>query len=452
MKSYLTEFIQIMEHESLEDLVIQSFSNSYYKILEGATGILSESEIEPPAEENLIDYNNLESAISSPLEKLAVIKLNGGLGTSMGLKKAKTLLKIKGEYNFLDVIAQQILYLRKKSDKDIPLILMHSFNTQKDSLSYLKKYSNLPLPHIPLDFLQNKFPKIKSSNLSPLKNKKNNLNWNPSGHGEIYTALAISGVLEKLITQGFEYAFISNSDNLGAVIDEKILAHFAEKKLPFMMEICKRTEMDKKGGHLAQTKKGQLMLRETAQCPDDEVSLFQDINRYSYFNTNNLWVNLKALKQRLYETRYLLPLTMILNKKEVDGEKVYQLESAMGAAISVFKNSRAIIVNRDRFAPVKTTNDMLAILSDAYELTPDYKLKLVNEYSKAPHIELHKVFYKDINEFDKRFATGIPSLKKCNTLKVTGDIYFGRNVEIIGDVKIAKDRHLENIVLENEEI
>ena len=143
---------------------------------------------------------------------------------------------------------------------------------------------------------------------------------------------------------------------------------------------------------------------------------------------------------------------MILNKKEVDGEKVYQLESAMGAAISVFKNSRAIIVNRDRFAPVKTTNDMLAILSDAYELTPDYKLKLVNEYGKVPHIELHKVFYKDINEFDKRFATGIPSLKKCNTLKVTGDVYFGRNVEIIGDVKITKDKRLENIVLENEEI
>jgi len=452
MKSYLTEFVQIMESEGLEDLVIQSFSNSYYKILEGATGTLSESEIEPPAEENLIDYNNLGSAISSPLEKLAVIKLNGGLGTSMGLEKAKTLLKIKGENNFLDVMAQQILRLRKKTGKDIPLILMHSFNTQKDSLSYLEKYSNLSLPHIPLDFLQNKFPKIKLSDLSPLRNENNDLNWNPSGHGEIYTALAISGVLEKLITHGFEYAFISNSDNLGAVIDEKILTHFAEKKLPFMMEICKRTEMDKKGGHLAQTKKGQLMLRETAQCPDDEIELFQDINRYSYFNTNNLWINLKALKQRLYETRYLLPLTMILNKKEVDGEKVFQVESAMGAAISVFKNSRAIIVHRDRFAPVKTTNDMLAILSDAYELTSDYKLKLVNEYDKVPHIELKEVFYKDINEFKKRFADGIPSLKKCRTLKVTGDVYFGRNVGIIGDVKIIKNRHLENIILENEEI
>jgi UTP--glucose-1-phosphate uridylyltransferase len=452
MKSYLSEFVEIMKNEGLEDLVIQSFSNSYYKILEGATGTLSEAEIEPPAKEYLIDYNELKSATSSPLGKLAVIKLNGGLGTSMGLKKAKTLLKIKGENNFLDVIARQILHLRKESNKDIPLILMHSFNTQKDSLSYLEKYSNLALPHIPLDFVQNKFPKIKLSDLSPLKNENDNLNWNPPGHGEIYSALAISGVLDKLITQGFEFAFISNSDNLGAVIDEKILAHFAEEKLPFMMEVCKRTEMDKKGGHLAQTKKGQLMLRETAQCPDDEFELFQDINRYSYFNTNNLWVNLKALKQRLYETRYLLPLTMILNKKEVDGEKVYQVESAMGAAISVFKNSRAIIVNRDRFAPVKTTNDMLAILSDAYELTSDYKLELANEYSKAPHIELNEEFYKDINDFEKRFAGGIPSLKKCKSLEITSDVYFGRNVEITGDVKITKDGKLENCTLHDEKM
>ena len=452
MKSYLNEFVEIMKEEGLEDLVIQSFSNSYYKILEGATGTLSESEIEPPAKENLIDYNDLESTTSSLLEKLAVIKLNGGLGTSMGLKKAKTLLKIKGKYNFLDVIAQQILHLRKESDKDIPLILMHSFNTQKDSLSYLEKYSSLALPHIPLDFVQNKFPKIKLSDLSPLNNKIDTLNWNPPGHGEIYTALAISGILDNLIVEGFEYAFISNSDNLGAVIDEKILSHFAEENIPFMMEVCERTKMDKKGGHLAQTKKGQLMLRETAQCPDDEVALFQDINRFSYFNTNNLWVNLKALKQRLYETRYLLPLTMILNKKDVDGEKVYQVESAMGAAISVFKNSKAIIVNRDRFAPVKTTNDMLAILSDTYELTSDYKLELDNEYGKAPNIKLNEEFYKDINDFEKRFAGGIPSLKKCKSLEISCDVYFGKNVEIIGDVKINNKGNLENIILKDEDI
>jgi len=452
MKSHLNEFIEIMNNAGLDDLVIQSFSNSYYKLLEGTTATLSEAEIEPPQKENLIDYNELNPVYVSPLEKLAVIKLNGGLGTSMGLKKAKTLLKIKGDYNFLDIITRQILSLREETGKDIPLILMHSFNTQSDSLSYLEKYKNLALPHIPLDFVQNKFPKIKLSDLSPLKNANDNLNWNPPGHGEIYIALAISGVLDELINQGFEYTFISNSDNLGAVIDEKILAHFARENIPFMMEVCKRTEMDKKGGHLSQTKKGQLMLRETAQCPDDEIELFQDIDRYSYFNTNNLWVNLKALKQRLYETRYLLPLTMILNKKEVEGEKVYQVESAMGAAISVFNNSQAIIVNRDRFTPVKTTNEMLVILSDAFEITPENKLKLVNEFGKVPNIELNDEFYKDISDFEERFKDGIPSLKRCRSLLITSDVYFGKNVEIRGNVKITKNINLENIILEDEEI
>ena len=452
MKSHLNDFIEIMNNAGLDDLVIQSFSNSYYKILEGTSGTLSEAEIEPPRKENLINYDDLNPVSTSPLEKLTVIKLNGGLGTSMGLKMAKTLLKIKGEYNFLDIIARQILSLREETAKDIPLILMHSFNTQSDSLSYLTKYTDLALPSIPLDFVQNKFPKIKQCDLSPLKNVNDNLNWNPPGHGEIYTALAISGVLDELINQGFEYTFISNSDNLGAVIDEKILAHFSKENIPFMMEVCKRTEMDKKGGHLAQTKKGQLMLRETAQCPEDEIELFQDIERYSYFNTNNLWVNLKALKQRLYETRYLLPLTMILNKKEVEGEKVFQVESAMGAAISVFNNSQAIIVHRDRFVPVKKTNDMLAILSDAFELTPENKLKLVNEYGKVPTVELNDEFYKDINDFEERFKDGIPSLKKSKSLIVTGDVNFGRNVEIRGNVKITKKINLENIILEDEEI
>jgi len=452
MKSSLAQFVEIMQNAGLNDLVIQSFSTYYYQVLEGVTGKISENEIEPPDETNIINYDNLQSSASSRLEKLAVIKLNGGLGTSMGLKNAKTLLKVKDKLNFLDIITRQILHLRSKSGKDIPLLLMHSFNTQPDSLSYLRKYSQLPLPHLPLDFVQNKFPKIRKEDLSPLQNEKDNLNWNPPGHGEIYSVLASSGVLDKLLELGFEYAFISNSDNLGAVVDEKIFNHFVESKKPFLMEVCQRTEVDKKGGHLAQTEDGQLLLRETAQCPDDEVEHFQDVSRHSYFNTNNLWVNLKALKQKLFETNNLLPLRLILNEKEVDNVKIYQLESAMGAAISVFKDSRAVVVHRDRFAPVKKTTDLLAIWSDAFRLTDEYNLVLENGMKKPPKIELNDRHYKTIEQLRKHFVEGIPSLKKCRSLAVQGNIYFGRNVEIIGDVKITGDRKLKQCKLENVEI
>jgi UTP--glucose-1-phosphate uridylyltransferase len=386
-----------------------------------------------------------------PLEKLVVIKLNGGLGTSMGLKKVKTLLKVKGELNFLDIIARQILELREESEKNIPLLFMHSFNTRKDSLDYLKIYRDLPLDDLPLDFMQSKFPKIRQTDLAPLQNEDDHKNWNPPGHGEIYSILSSSGILDKLLKNGFEYAFISNSDNLGAIVDSKILSYFAEKKLPFLMEVCRRTEMDKKGGHLAQTRKGQLILRESAQCPAEELDKFQDINRYSYFNTNNLWINLKALKQKLFETNNLLPLQLILNAKEVDGIKVFQLESAMGAAISVFKGAKAILVNRDRFAPVKKTNDLLAIWSDAYKLTDDYRLVL-NKRSKPPKISLDERYYKTIEQLQEHFEFGIPSLRECNSLEINGDVYFGKGVRIIGEVKISKDVELEYITLQNEEL
>lgn len=451
MQNHLSEFVKIMKNAGLSDLTIQAFSSYYYQVLEGSTGKLSENEIAPPGDENIINYNHLQSEPYVPLEKLVVIKLNGGLGTSMGLKKVKTLLKVKGELNFLDIIARQILELREESEKNIPLLFMHSFNTRKDSLDYLKIYRDLPLDDLPLDFMQSKFPKIRQTDLAPLQNEDDHKNWNPPGHGEIYSILSSSGILDKLLKNGFEYAFISNSDNLGAIVDSKILSYFAEKKLPFLMEVCRRTEMDKKGGHLAQTRKGQLILRESAQCPAEELDKFQDINRYSYFNTNNLWINLKALKQKLFETNNLLPLQLILNAKEVDGIKVFQLESAMGAAISVFKGAKAILVNRDRFAPVKKTNDLLAIWSDAYKLTDDYRLVL-NKRSKPPKISLDERYYKTIEQLQEHFEFGIPSLRECNSLEINGDVYFGKGVRIIGEVKISKDVELEYITLQNEEL
>jgi len=442
--NHLPEFIRLMRNANLNKLVINSFSKYYKQVLSGSTGKLSKKEISPPGKKNLIDYNRLEKPISSHLEKLVVIKLNGGLGTSMGLTKVKSLLRVKGDFNFLDIITRQILYLREKSKKNIPLLFMNSFNTRDDTLSYLEKYPELKLPEIPLDFLQNKFPKIKQSDLSPLQNKKDNLNWNPPGHGEIYLVLMISGVLDQLLDSGFEYSFLSNSDNLGAVVDEKILNYFAENNISFMMEVCKRSQGDRKGGHLAQTRGGRLVLRETAQCPEQEIDEFQDIEKYQYFNTNNLWVNLKALKDQLIKNDYLLPLSLIINPKEVENEKVYQIETAMGAAISVFEGSKAVVVNRDRFAPVKKTNDLLVIWSDAYKLQQDYKLMLDENLEEPPKVSLDERYYKTIEQLEEHCKDGIPSLKNCRKLKISADVFFGKNVEIIGDVQISKNEKLEN--------
>lgn len=428
-------FFQKMKTENLPEIVIKTFEYYYQKLIEGKTGMLAESTIKPAEDiaqyKNLIDkYENLGKSVSS---QIVLIKLNGGLGTSMGLSKAKSLLKVKNGYNFLDIIAKQAI------SENIPLLLMNSFNTQSDSLKELEKYPELR-KSLPLDFLQHKIPKISVSNLAPVNYKQNpHLEWCPPGHGEIYTALVTSGILNKLLESNIEYAFISNSDNLGAVMDYRILGFFAEKKLPFLMEVADRTEADKKGGHLAKLENGQLILRESAQCPEKDNKEFQNIERHKYFNTNNIWINLKQLKKVMKEKENILGLPMIVNVKNVNpkdssSEKVYQLETAMGSAISVFKNAGALAVPRSRFAPVKTTEDLLAVRSDNYILTNDFRVILNPERKLKPLVvDLDSKYYKLVDDLDERIPKA-PSLVECEELTIKGNYKIEPNTKFVGKV------------------
>merc|ERR1719155_323449 len=130
-----------------------------------------------------------------------------------------------------------------------------------------------------------------------------------------------------------------------------------------MMEVASRTDADKKGGHLAKDNAtGGLLLRESAQCPEEDGAAFQDTSKYKYFNTNNLWVDLEKLKALFDANGGAIPLPVMLNDKTVAprdkaSTKVIQLETAMGAAISCFDGAIALRIPRSRFAPVKTTND-----------------------------------------------------------------------------------------------
>jgi UTP--glucose-1-phosphate uridylyltransferase len=453
MDTNIEAFEEKMREAGLKEDVINTFIKYYNQLKDGNTGKLSHDLIEAPNRLNLINYDTLSKQDVMLLDKLAVIKLNGGLGTSMGLNKAKSLLPVKGEMTFLDILAKQILALRDKHNSRIPLIFMNSFKTSEDTLNLLKNYKTLKSDDLELDFLQNKYPRIRQDNFMPLNLEDDEQNWNPPGHGDIYSALYSSGLLDSLINKGYEYAFISNSDNLGAVVDSLILTYMAKNAVPFIMEVCRRTEMDKKGGHLAQTKDGKLILREVAQCPEAEMDEFQDIKKYSYFNTNNLWINLKHLKKILFENNNTLELPIIINPKVVENTPVYQIETAMGAAISVFENAKAIVVPRSRFAPVKKTNDLLLIWSDVYKLNSDYQIVLTEGLEKSPTIELDPEYYNTIEQLNTHFK-GVPSLIQCNSLKVKGNIHFGKDVVIVGDVVIRSDERerISDAILNNEEV
>jgi len=431
-------FVQRMQAEGLPDIVIRTFAHYYNQLAAGETGLIPESGIEPVASVPHTDAfgDDLTEQGRAVMGKAILLKLNGGLGTSMGLEKAKSLLPIKNGLNFLDIIAQQAL------GGGIPLVLMDSFSTRDDSLAALKKYPELQ-GDIPLDFLQHKVPKIVQSDLSCAVSPTNpDLEWCPPGHGDIYTALQTSGMLDKLLAGGYRYAFVSNSDNLGAVMDPAILGYFAANKLPFMMEVAPRTEADKKGGHLAQLPGGQLILRESAQCPPADEATFQDIARHRYFNTNNLWIDLHALRDLMDARAGILGLSMIRNKKTVDprdkmSTPVYQLETAMGSAIAVFEGAGAVCIPKTRFAPIKKTNDLLDVRSDNYILTDDFKVvpNPARTLERA-YIDLDPEFYQFVDDFEARFPAGTPSLVDCERLVVRGDIRFGKGVVLKGRVNM----------------
>lgn len=420
----------------------------YYGLLEtGETGIVSEADIEPLTDPVKIrDVNPGEEAGRAALAATAVVKLNGGLGTSMGLDRAKSLLEVRDGLNFLDVIVRQVQHVRKRSGARLPLVFMNSFRTRDDTLAVLDRYHDLAVDGVDRDFMQNREPKLRAYDLAPVEWPADpDLAWCPPGHGDLYTAITTSGVLQQLLDGGFRYMFMSNGDNLGAVADPAIAGWFATSGAPFASEVCRRTSADRKGGHLALRKRdGHLVLRDSAQTADEEGASFADTSLHRYFNANNLWVDLHQLAETMERTGGVLGLPMIRNEKNVDpGDKtspiVIQLETAMGSAVEVFAGAQAIEVDRSRFLPVKSTNDLLALRSDVYELAEDCSVRLASAGSDAPYVDLDGDYYKLIADFDARFPAGPPSLRQAVSFVVHGDWTFEGGVVARGDVEVDID-------------
>lgn len=436
-------FRQKMEAAGVSEPAIKAFERAYGQLIAKETAMLPESAISPveslPCSDDLAAPAAAEA--STLLAQSAILKLNGGLGTSMGLEKAKSLLEVRPGVTFLDLIARQILHFRETTGANVRFLLMNSFSTSADTRAFLAKHPELGAAD-GIELLQNKTPKIDAATLAPASWPANPDNeWCPPGHGDLYPVLSGSGALDRLLAAGVKFLFVSNSDNLGATLDPKLLKWFASSGAPFAMEVTARTPSDRKGGHLAKSAGGKLLLRESAQCPDADLDEFQNIGKHRYFNTNNLWLRLDRLKETLDAAGGFLPLPVIQNKKTVDprdrkSTPVFQLESAMGAAIECFDDAAAIAVPRSRFAPVKTTGDLLTLRSDAYAIGEDGAVRLIDaRQGVPPKVELDDN-YKLVDQLDAALAGGAPSLKNCRGLKVTGPVAFTSSVVFEHDVLI----------------
>ncbi|MDZ7317043.1 MAG: UTP--glucose-1-phosphate uridylyltransferase [candidate division KSB1 bacterium] len=438
---YLEKFRRI----GADETIVRNFRSNFARFLAGEVDWLPEDSLQPL--DSLPDAETIDTETvrlgAEHIAETVIVKLNGGLGTGMGLDRAKSLLIAKDGHTFLEIILAQVRSL------GLPLVLMNSFVTHRETLAALA--AQKPANPV-LAFEQNRVPKINAADAMPAScPEREELEWCPPGHGDFYIAFASSGILRRLLEQGYKYAFISNADNLGAVLHAGILGYFIRNELDFLMETAERTPADRKGGHLA-LKNGKLVLREIAQCPEADLAHFRDIRRHRFFNTNNLWLNLKSLQTQLEKNDYLFTLPLIANRKNLDPRdpstpEVIQLETAMGAAVSVFPRAQAIRVPRSRFIPVKDTNDLLIVRSDYYQLLENYTL-VTHPQRRYPEIRaaLDPRFYKFYYDFEKRFPEGVPSLRNCRQLTVEGDVYWQADVSVEDDATVVNRSGLAQTV------
>ncbi|XP_076098778.1 UTP--glucose-1-phosphate uridylyltransferase-like isoform X2 [Mytilus galloprovincialis] len=385
-------------------------------------------------------YNDLarpETAkVKDLLDKLVVLKLNGGLGTSMGCKGPKSTISVRNELTFLDLTVQQIEHLNRTHGTDVPLVLMNSFNTDEDTLKVLQRYGKLQLQiHT---FNQSRYPRINRESLLPIGNSftsDNTESWYPPGHGDVYQSLVNSGLLKQFLDSGKKYVFISNIDNLGATVDLNILNFLMEQEQPpeFVMEVTDKTRADVKGGTLVEYE-GKLRLLEIAQVPKEHVDEFKSVSKFKIFNTNNLWISLDAIKRVTDDQS--LHMEIIVNPKTLDnGVNVIQLETAVGAAIKSFEGAMGINVPRRRFLPVKTTSDLLIVMSNLYSLhTGALQMNPKRSFPQGPLVKLGSHFSK-VKDYLSRFSS-IPDMLELDHLTVSGDVTFGKNVSLKGTVII----------------
>lgn len=434
-----------MRAAGVSEQAVAVFATYHAQLQSGHTGTIPEASILP-----LTDVPELGEVTASDAERrdalsrTAILKLNGGLGTSMGMTGPKSLVPVRDGHTFLDIVVRQVTSLRERYDVELPLLFMHSFSTRAPSLEALRAHPEIGVEGIPLDIVQNREPKLTVDDLAPVSWPPNpDLEWCPPGHGDVYVSLLTSGVLDLLRDRGYDTLFLSNVDNLGATCDPDIAAWVRAERTPYAAEVCARTHNDRKGGHLAVRRSdGRLVLRDNGAVEPGEMEFFQDTELHSTFHTNNLWIDIGRLHDQLTSTGGVLGLPMIANHKTVDptdrtSPEVIQIESAMGAAIEVFEGARAITVPRSRFRPVKTTNELLLLRSDVYELTDSFELASRIDH-EDPYVDLGPT-YAHIGDFTAHFAHGVPSIRDCTSLRVRGQLTFGAGVRCVGDVDVVAE-------------
>lgn len=432
----LSKFKATIEPLGLSDESQSEFLHLFARFKQSRRHIIKWDAIRPPDPSRLVSYEALtapdETQIAEALSRLAVCKLNGGLGTSMGCTGPKSSIAVKNGQSFLDLILLQLEHIGKTENVNIPLLLMNSFHTHQETLKLLEgRKTSFPIEC----FQQNRFLRIDKDTDQPLDpNLLGEDAWYPPGHGDIYSCLKDQGLIDRLLIEGKEILFVSNADNLGAVSDPTIAHYMLKNDIPFVMEMTPKTPADIKGGTLYGDLEGKLHLLELAQVPQKHVDEFCSTRKFTVFNTNNIWIHLRHLKKRMEQGP--MDLTLIVNEKQVVGRPVVQLETAIGAGLESFDDAKGLVVGRDRFLPVKNTSDLMLIQSGLFVFENGRMIRNPIHNQKTLPLVDWKAPFTDLEEFQKRVPI-IPDMRELESLEMEGDVTFEGEVSLKGRVTLV---------------
>ena len=448
----LSEFKLAVEKFGLKDDALSGFLSLFTRYKEAGSSDLQWQALKSPDPSRQVNYDSLSEPdpdqATYAWSRLAVCKLNGGLGTSMGCAGSKSSIVVKNGESFLDLTLLQLEHIAQNEKVNIPLLLMNSFHTHDETTKLLEgKEGALDISC----FQQNRYLRIDQANDQPLDpNLVGEDAWYPPGHGDLYYCLKNQGFMDRLLSAGKEILFVSNADNLGAVADSRIAHYMLEHDVPFVMEVTPKTPADVKGGTVYEDLEGQLHLLELAQVPQEHVDEFCSMRKFKVFNTNNIWIHLRHLKERMAQGP--LELNLIVNKKQVLGRPVIQLETAIGAGLECFKGAQALVVGRDRFFPVKNTSDLMLIQSSLFDFEEGRLVRSPTGNQKSLPAITFEYPFSDLEEYQKRIPV-IPDMRELESLELAGDVRFEGDVSLKGrvtligkdqSVRIAKGTCLDN--------
>ncbi len=451
----LSKFKTALKPFGLSDEAQSEFLQLFTRFKQSRTNSIEWDDLRSPDPSRLVSYGSLtapdDTQATDALSRLAVCKLNGGLGTSMGCAGPKSSIVVKNGRSFLDLILLQLEHIGKIRNVNIPLLLMNSFHTHRETLKLLEgRKTSFPIEC----FQQNRFLRIDKDTDQPLDpNLVGEDAWYPPGHGDIYTCLKSQGLMDRLLSEGKEILFVSNADNLGAVSDPRIAHTMLENDIPFVMEMTPKTPADIKGGTLCEDLEGTLHLLELAQVPPEHVDEFCSTRKFTVFNTNNIWINLRHLKKRMEQGP--MNLNLIVNEKQVVGRPIIQLETAIGAGLESFAGAKGLVVGRDRFLPVKNTSDLMLIQSGLFVFESGRMIHRPTHNQKILPLVAWKAPFTHLEEFQKRIPV-IPDMRELESLVMEGDVTFEGEVSLKGRVVlIGNDKPVRippGTCLENREI